>query len=66
MYGKCAPVNNLCNTFDLRNGNCLSCFNGFELNYAICVKSNNTLNNPYCSNFNNGICNSCSKGYYFN
>lgn len=62
----CQIVDPLCATFNNTNGFCLSCYSSYVLGNGKCLKdTNNTVNDPFCANFQNGICISCSKGYYF-
>lgn len=62
----CQIVDPLCATFNSTNGNCLTCYSSYILKGGKCVKdTNNSVTDPFCANFQNGICLSCSKGYYF-
>jgi len=35
--GKCRAVDPLCATFNKLNGQCLTCFSGFEIKSGLCV-----------------------------
>lgn len=37
--GKCTPVNDYCNTYDMVTGDCTSCYGGFVLRYGYCYKT---------------------------
>jgi hypothetical protein len=63
--GNCHQVNPNCNTFDPSNGNCLTCFSGYQLTNHTCTVSS-TPSDPFCSKFQNSLCVQCSNGYYFN
>lgn len=79
-YGKCYPVNPLCNLFDPFTGNCLTCLNTNNLivngscvaNVIICGPRQYLLNNQcvnvssLCDAFNsdNGICLTCVNSSY--
>lgn len=47
--GLCQQVNNLCNTWDSSNGNCLTCYPGYALSNGQCSVSNNQNSNPNCA-----------------
>lgn len=49
--GVCAVANPLCKTFSQSNGQCLSCYNSFELSGGDCVKSVSSLSDPNCAEF---------------
>jgi len=65
--GKCTAVNPSCNTYDPTNGNCTSCFAGYQVLNGNCVIS---VTQPTIANCNSidsqtGKCTKCSFGYYF-
>ena len=37
IYGNCEAVNPLCKTYNLINGFCTSCYNGYTLNQGSCL-----------------------------
>lgn len=37
--GKCTQASPLCKTFDKKNGNCLSCYNGYTILNGVCIIS---------------------------
>lgn len=63
--GKCTLADPLCRTFDQNNGNCMSCYASFELQGAKCIKSKQSLSDPNCAEFFEGLCTKCSKGFIF-
>lgn len=63
--GTCLIANPLCKTFDRSNGSCLSCYDSFELSNGNCLKSNQSISDPNCAAFLQGICTKCSSGYFF-
>ena len=67
---KCVPVSDQCATH-ADNGNCLSCFKGYDLKDGACVFS--SFNNAHPSDigcatwdWDNQVCLSCSKRWFFN
>lgn len=63
--GICLIANPICKTFDTSNGNCLSCYDSFELFGGNCLKSNQSISDPNCAEFLQGICAKCSAGFFF-
>lgn len=65
--GKCKAVDPSCKTFDNTNGNCLSCFAGFEVSNGSCLvsKIKATISNCNQVDLTTGKCAKCSFGYYF-
>lgn len=58
-----------CRTHDEKNGNCLSCFDGYELESGRCNKTNQDwrLKNPLCSQWGaGGVCQKCATRTYRN
>lgn len=61
--GKCIRFNPLCATINTQNGRCTGCYPGYILNNGNCsVGTSVTVAN--CRTVQNGICQSCSTGYY--
>jgi hypothetical protein len=60
----CVPVNPLCLTFDT-NGNCLSCYTGYQLNNKACVTSQQLAKNPLCFLWSSDNCLVCGTWSYF-
>lgn len=65
--GKCKAVNPSCNTYDPSNGNCTSCFAGYEVQNGNCVLSQNQPAIANCNliDSNTGKCTKCSFGFFF-
>lgn len=61
----CTLADTLCRSFDQSNGDCLSCYSGFNLANGRCNVDNSSNLNPYCQVFVNSTCLNCSRGYYF-
>ena len=62
-------VDELCATWDSDNGDCLSCYNGYELDGRDCVVRNiqgNVDNNLLCESWEGSNCLNCSTRAYFN
>lgn len=58
--GICTQVNPFCRTSN--QGNCLSCYAGYSLSMGNCTVSiNPAIDNPYCTRWENGVCQSCSR-----
>lgn len=65
VNGVCQQMDVNCQTFS--NGNCISCYSGYQLVNQVCQVSVNTVSDPNCNNFNtNGICTKCASNAYFN
>ena len=65
--GVCTMVDPLCKTFDDKNGNCLSCYDGRTLANGICVIIQDQKKiDVNCAKFENQSCVKCSNGFYFN
>ena len=60
----CNKVDPICKSFDLANGNCLTCYDGFKVQGRTCVVQNGTAD-PNCKKWKDGVCLECSKGFYF-
>ena len=59
----CSPVNPLCNTYDMSNGQCITCVQGYAIQNNTCLSFTDI--NPQCLSFDNsGVCLNCSSGYY--
>lgn len=65
--GRCQAVNPSCNTFNPSNGNCTSCFAGYEIKDGNCVigQSQPTIANCNSIDSKTGKCFKCSFGFYF-
>lgn len=65
--GKCQGVDPSCKSFDLSNGECLSCFAGYELSSGSCIVSKTQATIPNCNQIDlaSGKCAKCSFGYFF-
>ncbi len=61
----CKAANPLCKTFNTSNGDCLTCYDSFEVSKGNCIKSNQSLNDANCAEFFGDICLKCSKGFIF-
>ena len=60
--GKCEPLNPLCRTSNLANGNCLSCYPGYSLTGGSCSVFFRDAN---CQEYDaTNTCKSCSGRYY--
>ena len=65
MYGyflnadSCAKASQLCDGYDLLNGNCLGCLNKLQLRNGKCV-------DPNCENWENENCKACNNGFQLN
>jgi hypothetical protein len=60
--GKCAQASPLCKTFDKKNGNCLSCYNGYTILNGACIISQ--TQDPNCKKTNTqNDCLDCYHGY---
>lgn len=63
---RCRQVNPQCNTFDVNNGACLTCYSGYSISNGNCVLTE-TLLPPNCLEISNaGQCIRCSIGYTIN
>jgi len=40
--GVCSPASSLCYTYDMKNGNCTNCYNGYTLSGPTCISSTAT------------------------
>ena len=66
----CVPVSDQCASND-ENGNCLSCYKGYDLKDGACVFSPSNNAKPADSgcgtwDWDNQVCLACSKGWFFN
>ena len=62
--GLCQPISVNCNTYNNLNGQCTSCYPGFNLQTGVCSASTSPSS---CSKFNNdGTCAQCGGGSYLN
>lgn len=64
--GICTVINPLCATYNVINGQCLTCYNGYSLNLGSCVLTTSSNLDSNCALFSNNICINCSKGFIFN
>ena len=66
--GKCGQVSANCKTFNSFTGVCTGCYLGYALEFGNCINSTNNLAaiDPNCAAFQNNICVTCSKNFYFN
>ncbi len=67
--GICVQVSDQCQTWSFSNGNCTSCYQGYELSQGACVLSDNSQNqDPNCARYDQdqSKCLQCSNRYYFN
>ena len=60
--GICTVVSSVCNTYDMNDGDCLSCFTGNALSNGTCIKTSSS--NPYCTAFAGIYCTNCTNRYY--
>lgn len=59
---QCAPLNQLCATYNPSNGDCTSCYQGYMLSAGNCVIK---ISDPNCKVFNNdGSCKECSATFF--
>lgn len=59
---KCRQASPLCKTFDPSNGNCLTCYNGYEISGATCIVA--VSSDPNCKKVDgNNQCLVCYPGY---
>ena len=64
--GVCRLVSPLCRTFNPLNGFCLTCYPAFKLESGKCIEDLYFEDqDPNCARFNEGICITCSSGFYF-
>lgn len=56
-------VSNLCNTYDVNTGACLTCYGGYELASGACVARNQHTSNCVSRNAA-GICVQCRDRFY--
>jgi hypothetical protein len=63
--GICTQSDALCKTFSQTNGNCLSCYSGYNLSYGTCVKAATGPTDLLCAKFSNGVCTQCAQTAYF-
>lgn len=65
----CVAVDALCRTFDAQNGNCLTCYSGYQLQSGRCVvvppESGFQANNQYCAVWEGTTCRQCAANSYF-
>jgi hypothetical protein len=67
LEGKCTQVSPSCATYNENNGQCTSCFSGYEVSGGKCVVSTTTSGDPNCKTFDGkGVCLECAKGARFN
>ncbi len=59
--GKCKQVSPLCKSFDKSNGNCLTCYNGYEVVNGACVIAKSQ--DPNCKKADGNFCQQCYQGY---
>jgi hypothetical protein len=68
----CVPVSDLCASHDANTGECLSCYQGYNLAKGVCSFSPDNLvdplvaANPGCKTWQAGICAECSLRWVFN
>jgi proprotein convertase subtilisin/kexin type 5 len=65
VNGVCNQANPLCKSYDNTNGDCLSCYNGYDLIAGKCVANNSTPTDKLCSQWNGAVCEKCSPFSYF-
>ena len=53
----------LCRTFNKQNGECYSCYDGYQVENGECVEFQTELD-PNCHKFENSICVECSRGAF--
>lgn len=65
--GKCTAVNPSCNTYNPSNGNCTSCFAGYEVQAGNCVISQSQPTIANCNTIDpkTSKCLKCSYGFFF-
>jgi len=62
---RCTPINPLCRTFNISNGNCLSCFPGYFLANGSCLVGSNPDSDVNCKLRDpTGKCLQCYAGFY--
>ena len=67
--GVCQPVSDLCKSHDSANGQCLTCYAGYDLVNGACEFSpSNTAapSDPGCKTWENGVCQACAPRWVFN
>jgi hypothetical protein len=65
--GICTPVNPQCATYNMNNGNCLSCYAGYAISGTTCVVAPTPVSNPWCSQYTpagSTTCTRCYNPYY--
>ena len=63
----CVPVSDLCATYNATNGQCLTCYGGYQINQGICALiPPQEVADQGCRNFINGVCVECSEFWVFN
>jgi len=68
--GICVASDPLCKTFDSSNGNCLTCYAGYDLYQGKCWKSAVTADSTgpsdaLCAKWNGNVCAVCARSAYF-
>jgi hypothetical protein len=60
--GGCAQANPICLTYNMTNGQCLTCYPGNIAQNGNCVNAQSI--SPFCSTFNGLLCSTCQTGYF--
>lgn len=56
-----------CLDFSIPEERCLQCYSGYALDENFnCIESVEQASDPYCNEFQDGVCVKCSFGFYFN
>lgn len=65
--GVCCEVQGTCEQFNTQEGICEKCYEGYQVIDGKCSKEDkSTSANIGCAVWNNGVCQSCSKRWFFN
>lgn len=67
--GVCTPVSDNCRTWDEQTGACLSCYSGYVVDGAQCVRNPSPFvpaANSLCKTFENKVCIACADRAFFN
>jgi len=62
--GVCTPANQICQTYNMLTGSCITCFAGYVLSGVTCAIPSSPATNGFCQTFASGVCTNCYQGYY--
>lgn len=61
---KCELVNPQCKSYNESNGQCLTCYDGYDLKGGYCIDTSQV--DPNCAVYNSTACAQCFRDYYYN